>query len=124
MDNIGIGVDIENIGRFRKHRLADDKYFLNKVFTRREINYCVAKNDPAKHLAARFAGKEAVLKALSSVCHSAINLSDYRKIEIINTENNAPSVKIWENGYNGFSVKISLSHCRDRAIAFVVLICN
>ena len=62
---IGIGVDIEKTDRFKKK--LKDKRFLNKIFTQEELNYCFSNKYPEKHLAARFAGKEAMIKAYCSL---------------------------------------------------------
>jgi len=62
IENIGIGVDIEDVNRFTK--LGGNKAFLKKVFTQNELDYCFSKKVAAPHLAVRYAGKEAVVKAL------------------------------------------------------------
>ncbi len=59
------GCDIVQIERFSEH--LSDVRFLDKCFTEEEQKYCFAKSSPAQHFAARFAGKEAVLKALSGL---------------------------------------------------------
>lgn len=58
-----LGSDLVGVTRFRKV-LARDPAFMDSVFTPGEISYCRGRHDPALHLAARFAAKEAVLKAL------------------------------------------------------------
>ena len=55
-----VGVDIEDIGRFRKLDQKSSGVFLKKVYTKNELDYCFQKSVPAQHLAVRFAGKEAV----------------------------------------------------------------
>ena len=62
MIRMGLGVDIEDIDRFRKLDLYEDKGFFSKIYTGDEISYCFSKDSPAQHLAVRFAGKEAVVK--------------------------------------------------------------
>lgn len=117
MQDLGVGVDIENIDRFRNMDLKGDKTFLNKIFTKKEQNYCFSKKEPGKHLAARYAGKEAVVKALYSL---GKNNLDYKLIEIFNNKNNAPRVNIHHRGSKTLKVYISLSHCADKAIAFAI----
>lgn len=115
----GIGTDIENIDRFRKLDFVNNNAFLNKIFTKYELEYCFSKGKAASHLAVRYAGKEAVIKALSSI--DKINLS-YREIEILNNENGVPIVRINNVCFHNLKVSLSLSHCNDKAIAFAVVI--
>jgi holo-[acyl-carrier protein] synthase len=61
---VGTGVDIISVERFRKAANKRDGRFLNRIFTAAEISYCNKKIDKAQHLAARFACKEAISKAL------------------------------------------------------------
>ena len=113
----GIGIDIEDIKRFE---ISMNNYnFLKKIFTEKEISYCQSKANPAQHFAVRFAGKEAVIKAVSS--HLKIIL-DYKEIEITNNGSGAPSVKVTHEGFGQeYNVLISLSHQGTMAIAMVLL---
>ena len=120
MDNrIGIGVDIENIDRFVGLDRTQGRSLLDKIFTQSEIEYCYSKREPASHLAARFAGKESVVKATYSMGKSGIN---YRDIEIVNNKDGVPEVRIDKPGFHNIQVKLSLSHCSDKAIAFVIAV--
>jgi holo-[acyl-carrier protein] synthase len=110
----GIGVDIEGIARFRKLDRKRHSAFFSKVFTHKELDYCFSKPDAAQHLAARFAGKEAVIKALSGLGKKH---PGHAKIEIARRKDGAPSVRL---PLKGVRVAISLSHARDAAIAFAV----
>lgn len=117
--NFGIGADIESIQRFTKLDYVENNAFLKKIFTKNELEYCFSKGKAASHLAVRYAGKEAVIKALSSI--DKINLS-YREIEILNNENGVPIVGINNVCFHNLKVFLSLSHCDDKAIAFAVVI--
>ena len=117
-ENFGIGTDIESIDRFRKLNLNDDNGFLNKVFTKNELDYCFSKKEPASHLSARYAGKEAVIKALSSI--GKANL-DYKNVEIFKNEEGVPMVRINDIDGGKIKVYVSLSHCEDKAIAFAIV---
>lgn len=109
-----IGVDIENIPRFTGLDRRKNKFFLDKIFTRKELDYCFAKKNYPAHLAARFVAKEAVYKALGSLgIKKPLN-----KIEIVNKNNGVPTVTIAKN----IKIILSLSHCTDKAIAFAVAI--
>lgn len=118
MENFGIGVDIESIDRFNDLADGKQKRLLNKIFTKKEIKYCFSKSNPAPHLAARYAGKESVFKAISSSFDYSLQ---YKEIEIINNEYGAPYVMIKKKLYRDFVIKISLSHNKDFAIAYAII---
>lgn len=98
--------------------------FLRKWFTPREIAYCMGKFRPGPHLAARFAGKEAVLKALPVSWSGPI---PWRSIEIVNDANGRPVVTV--GGLVGAAARqarahefqVSLSHCDDYATAVALV---
>jgi holo-[acyl-carrier protein] synthase len=113
LDNISIGVDIERISRFKDLNITGNSTFLNKIFTKKEMDYCFSKKAPAQHLAVRFAAKEAIIKAIDPLDKK---ISHLNKIEITQNINGAPLVNL-----KGYIIKISLSHCGDQAIAFVIL---
>jgi len=119
MQNIGIGTDIVEIKRFEN--LTDDIFsaFLAKNFTQNELDYCLSKKAPAPHLAARFAGKEAVIKALYSL--NIIHLF-YPSIEILNDDLGVPYVRINTDKTENLVIKISLSHSAEMALAFCIII--
>lgn len=114
----GIGVDIESINRFAGLEHPQDSPFLKKIFTQQELEYCYSKKTPAPHLTARFAGKEAIIKAL---CNMDRPKSNYRDIEIVNDRSGAPVVRIGKTGFQDLQIKLSLSHCEDKAIAFAIV---
>lgn len=74
---MGIGIDIEDIERFNSMTFDNSETFFRKVFTKSEIEYCFCKTKASIHLAARYAGKEAVVKALISMCNES---PDYKEI--------------------------------------------
>ena len=117
-NNLGIGVDIENIDRFTGPDRTQDSSFLNKIFTRNELEYCFSKKISAQHLAVRYCAKEAVVKALASLNRTNLN---YRDIEIVNKKSGIPEVRIEKPGFDDLQIKLSLSHCADKAIAFAVI---
>lgn len=114
----GIGVDIENIERFTKKDILDNPALLNKIYTKKELEYCFSKKNPAQHLAVRYAAKEAVFKACSSI---SLKIKDYKEIEIANTNRGSPIVSIKSINPNLVDTRISLSHCTDKAIAFAIV---
>jgi holo-[acyl-carrier protein] synthase len=111
---IGIGIDIIEIDRIKKSVDDYGNQFLEKVYTPGELEYCLAKKNKYQHLAARFAAKEAIYKAISSNWESELSWQD---MEIINAPNGMPEVK-FKGTLEKFlsaekSLKISMSHSRD-----------
>jgi holo-[acyl-carrier protein] synthase len=111
-----VGIDMIEIGRIDEAVSAWRHRFLDKVFTPAEQEYC---GDRIQSLAARFAGKEAVMKALGA----EFTVPAWKDIEILSNNNGSPCVllrgetqrRAWQSGYTRFS--ISLSHCKKYAIA-------
>ena len=118
MKILGIGVDIESVERFRGLTIKNDSRFLNKIYAQNELRYCLSKKNPAPHLAARFAAKEAVIKAMSGIRRKTISVKD---VTIINLANGAPIVKISKVLDSRLRILISFSHCQDKAVAFAVI---
>ena len=118
----GVGCDIEEIERFSLDRIKDAR-FLERVFTHTELDYCFSFQYPAPHLAARFCGKEAVVKALCSIGRGPI---DYKRIEIVNQPSGVPFVTIWpdeeSNIDTGHEIRLSLSHCKTTAMAIAIIV--
>jgi len=112
----GIGVDIEEVARFKK--VMKNMVFLKRVFTKDEISYCRRFAAPEQHLAARFAAKEATIKALGDI-GKGLGLNE---IEILNRRGRAPVVNMRNKRLKKLSYFISLSHSDDKAIAFSVVI--
>jgi holo-[acyl-carrier protein] synthase len=115
---LGIGTDIEDISRFEKLTILKDERFFEKIFTPCEVSYCFSKSNPGIHLAARFSGKEAVIKALYS---AGLEGLVYSEIEILNDETGMPFVKIHKNDFKAIKIKISLSHSQDKSLAFAIV---
>lgn len=111
-----IGIDCITISQFDEKTLHNLS-FLKKIFTRNETKYCKKKAKPSQHFAVRFAGKEAVIKALS---HFDIKIP-LNQIEILNNTNGSPFVRILEKNLDLFKIKISLSHSRDVAMAVAIV---
>lgn len=114
-----IGTDIVSIHRFHEFAQDTNHPVLKKIFTQNELDYCFAKDAVEPHLAARFAGKEATIKALYSR-----GISDvwYTDIEILNRHDGVPFVKLKKEMYKDLKLEISLAHCEDKALAFVVIL--
>jgi len=115
--NLGVGTDIENISRFEKFTTDRNNSFLKNIFTKNELDYCFSKKPIANHLAARYAGKEASIKALCSLGKKNL---DYKDIEILSDDEGVPRVRINNMDNGKIETHLSLSHCKDKALAFAV----
>lgn len=119
LEHMGIGTDIESIDRFRTEFKGRMDESLKRIFTSGELEYCFSFQDYAPHLAARYCAKEAMVKALASVGITNLN---YTEIEVRNDKEDAPEVRIRRGGFPALRSFLSLSHCEDKALAFVIVI--
>jgi len=114
LDKISIGTDIEEIRRFEG---KDTHYaFLNKVYTKSELEHCKEFKNAAQHLCARFCAKEAIVKALSALGIKDVYYSD---IEIHNEKDGTPYATIEK--HDDIRVRVSLSHCKNYAMASAIV---
>ncbi len=109
----GLGTDIVEIRRFRE--LERDAPFLSRVFTQDELTYCRSYPNPAPHLAATYAGKEAVVKAMNFQKQISV-----RGIEILRNKDGSPYVRIEEQ--TKIQVLVSLAHSEQNAVAVALVI--
>jgi len=124
MSVIGIGVDLVECDRIQRSMDRFGERFLHRVFTDGEIEYSMTMKFPARHLAARFAGKEAVSKAFGTGIGKAMG---WRNIDIQKKESGEPFLVLSgpaqayaaERGVT--SALITLSHTEHHAVACVVL---
>ena len=122
-DSFSVGVDIVNIQRISKN-IDDSDNFIIRAFSKEEIKYCNSKQNPSFHFAGKLAGKEAVSKALEMTWDEGIVWKD---IEILNDKKNLPKVFLHGQAKNVANkrkirnIKISISHEKDYAIAFVMI---
>lgn len=114
-EKISIGCDIESVERFEEK--IQDKSFLNTIFTKNEQEYCKRQINSAQHLAARFCAKEATIKALTSFNLTEIKINE---IEIYHDKNKVPMIRLLNEYNDFFDIKTSLSHNKDKSLAFVV----
>ncbi len=106
----GLGVDLAEVARIR--RLAAKPEFLKRVFTPGELAYAGKSKNRFERLAARFAVKEAVIKALDE---TSLPLN---AIEVENTESGRPRVGV--RGRPGLQLMVSISHTAAYAVAAVI----
>ena len=112
---VGCGIDVVNLERFRRAANRSGQRFLDRIFTPAEQAYARQHHHAVARLAARFAAKEAVIKALSQVDPN--RRFDLTQIEITNDALGRPSVKLNGAPKRYPSVYISLSHETNLAIA-------
>lgn len=120
---IKCGVDIIEISRVRDSIETLGDSFLNKVFTQKEIEYCESKKMAKyEHYAARFAVKEAVFKAVSEEVQDKFLIS-WKDVETVNDKNGRPKVEIlYLKDSKVENVDVSISHCKNYAVANVVVL--
>jgi len=119
---LGIGIDMIEVDRVLE-RVNKDNGFREKVFSAGEIEFCES-NRKGENYAARFAAKEAFLKATGL---GLLLGSDLSKIEIINDNNGKPSLNLGgdfkvqaeKNGWN--IIHLSISHLQAVACAVVII---
>jgi len=120
---ITCGTDIIEIERIKENIETLEDRFLNRVFTQKEIQYCESKKVQKYHsYAARFAAKEATFKAISWKLNDKYKIS-WKDIEIINDEQGKPKLNIIGIDLSDIeSIDISMSHCKEYAVANVTVL--
>lgn len=120
---IGIGIDIIEVERVAA-KVGKENGFREKVFAREEIEFCDNEGRPSENYAARFAAKEAFLKATGKGLTAGHDLCD---IVIVNDSVGKPGL-ILRNGFaelarenNWTKFHLSLSHIKAAACAVVVI---
>src|SRR4051794_32418680 len=119
--SVSVGTDLIEIERIRRS-LARYARFRERCFTEAERAYCDSRPNPAQHYAARFAGKEAVGKALGFGVARAFAWKD---VEIAGRPK--PDVRLsgrvadWADGVSAGPIDLSLTHSRELAAAVCVV---
>lgn len=113
------GIDILEIDRIEEYIKEGGKTFLKNIFTDKEIAYCELKKRKYQHYAARFAAKEAVIKAISNLVNDK-NI-EYNRIEITNNEYGKPLVNVLINIKQKVIIDLSISHSEKYAIANAIV---
>ncbi len=120
---ITCGTDIIEIERIKESIETLEDRILERVYTENEIKYCESKKrQKYQHYSARFAAKEAVFKAISEFLNDKYSIS-WKDIEVLNREDGKPKVKITHKISNNIeNIDLSMSHCKQYAVANVVVI--
>jgi holo-[acyl-carrier protein] synthase len=121
---VGIGSDIAEVDRVREAIARHGERFLRRVYTEREIQYCRSHRNSDERFAARFAAKEAAMKALGTGWRRGIT---WRDIEVCNAPSGKPgliltgkALEIFRN-LAGARVLLSLTHTESYALAHVLI---
>lgn len=121
----GTGVDIVEVFRMREAVGKWGDSFLKKIFTDREIKYSDSKRFSFQHYAARFAAKEAVVKAFGEPRKFPLK---WTEIEVLNDDEGKPLIKFHNDALKLKKKKkigdviVSMSHSKNYAIANVILL--
>lgn len=120
----GLGTDLARVARFRRFLDEDKQTLLERLFTAGERAYAMAKADPAPYLAARFAAKEAGMKAFGLGWRDGLSWHDF---EVVRDPLGRPDLELSgraaelaaQRGIK--AVHLSYSHDGDYAVATVIL---
>jgi holo-[acyl-carrier protein] synthase len=121
---VGTGVDIAEVDRIEAAVKRFGSRFLQRVFTPAEVMYCTGKPNAAERLAARFAAKEAGMKAIGTGLRHGITWKD---VEVLRLPGQRPILQFHGRAAE-FAARLgckrthlSLSHTKEQAIAHVIL---
>jgi holo-[acyl-carrier protein] synthase len=123
---VGIGTDIIEVERIAR-LLSEKKKFKDRIFTQKEIEYCDGKINHVQNYAARFAVKEALLKAIGTGWREGVA---FKEIEVVNDKKGKPelvltgSAKRITEELGVTNIQVSISHLKDLAIGMVLLECQ
>ncbi len=123
MPQLTTGVDIIEISRIRQTLERYGQRFQRRIYTAAEIAYCRGR---PPNLAARFAAKEAAMKALGTGARGV----SWQDIEVVRHASGAPSIQLHRRArararlLGVAEISLSLSHSREYAIALVVMQCH
>lgn len=121
---VGTGVDLCEVGRMQEAIERHGQRILNRVFTEREIAYSQRKANRFERYAARFAAKEAGMKALGTGWRGGLG---WRDLEVINLPSGRPTLTFHGKAAEIAqklavrNISLSLTHTADQAMALVIL---
>ena len=122
---IGLGSDLVDVDRIRGVRERQGERFLARVFTDEERAYCLGMKAPDKHLAARFAAKEAVSKAFTTGIGAELG---WKSISVYHGARHEPRVRLDAQGeallkhVGATHILLTLSHTETAAMAVAALV--
>lgn len=122
---IGIGADIIEVGRIRSVVERHGERFLDRILTDEEKAYCSGMGMPHKHIAARFAAKEAVSKCFTTGIGAELG---WKSVSVYHGSRHEPLVRLDEKGQallrrvGATHVQLTLSHTETHALAVAALV--
>jgi|SRR5215472_5552793 len=121
---VGTGVDIAEVARIEAAVERYGERFLKRVFTSEEIRYCTSKANAGERLAARFAAKEAAMKAIGTGLRRGVTWQD---VEVVRLSGGRPGIRLngkaaeFAAALGCKRIHLSISHTEEQAIAYVIL---
>lgn len=125
MNVLGVGIDLMDISRVREMLARREEQALTKLLTESEREFVLAQPDPARHVAARIAAKEAVYKALQAL--PGTRGIGWREIEVLRSVHGRPSIRLLgaaaevERSQGPLTIELSISHSDVTAGAVAVV---
>ncbi len=121
---LGVGIDLVEVGRIRDSLERLGERFARRILCPAEYEYCFSHTDPATHVAARFAAKEAVSKAFGTGIGTELGWLD---IEVIRLESGSTQVRLQGAGTQLMErrsakiIHLNLTHTAQYASAVAIL---
>jgi holo-[acyl-carrier protein] synthase len=121
---VGTGIDIAEVPRIAESIRRFGERFIRRIFTDGEIRYCDSKANRVERYAARFAAKEAGMKALGTGWNYGVR---WRDVEVAREPGRRPTIKFHGKAaefaarLNTKNISLSISHTPEQAIASVIL---
>lgn len=126
MTTIGVGIDVVDVARVERILGRKGRRALDRLLTDAERAYCLGQAEPARHVAARLAAKEAAFKAFHSA--GARRMISWREIEVQRQSQGEPSLLLHRRAQQCAAdlrlarLLVSLSHSHTQAVAIVLLL--
>jgi holo-[acyl-carrier protein] synthase len=121
---VGTGIDIAEVPRIREAIERHGERFLKRIFTEGEIQYCESKANRVERYAARFAAKEAGMKAIGTGWNHGVR---WRDIEVVRKPGGRPTLLLhgraaeFAANLGATNIALSLTHTAEQAFAQVIL---
>jgi holo-[acyl-carrier protein] synthase len=121
---VGTGIDIAEVPRIEASIARFGDRFLHRIFTEAEIRYCDSKANRVERYAARFAAKEAAMKAIGTGWNHGVT---WRDVEVCRRPGGRPTIAFHGKAaefaakLGAMHIALSLSHTKEYAIAQVIL---
>jgi holo-[acyl-carrier protein] synthase len=121
---VGTGIDIAEVPRIREAIARHGQRFLHRIFTEGEIQYCESKANRVERYAARFAAKEAGMKAIGTGWNHGVR---WRDIEVARKPGGRPTLLLHGKAaefaarLGAVNIALSLTHTAEQAMAQVIL---